>query len=122
MSQLSIVVSLFLIRWLVPILLTTHEPIGPPGMNPFHGLDDKDTEQFAAILNLVRSGAYKIEEVSIRGEGQNADTTKLYHILLTKKDSIFVEIYIIQNGKSYQSQKAIYSNNGVPLCFIEAHE
>ena len=112
----------FLIPWLLlpPDPPKAYEPVSyTPGLNPFHGLEDRDTVQFALILNLVRSGAYKVEGAGIWTSGSHTDTMRSDFLFSVNEDSIFVDVYFYRGGKSYLGQKAIYAKDGTPLCFIE---
>jgi hypothetical protein len=90
-----------------------------PGLNPFHGIEDRDTAQFTLILNLIHSGAYKVEGTVIHTSGPQTDTIKSDFLLSARMDSIFVDVYFYNDGKSYLAQKAIYRMGGTPLSFTE---
>jgi hypothetical protein len=115
MIYFSAILYLLLFMWFSPPEPTSYAS-SPRGIFPSYGFDQNDSERLAPILNLIRTGAFRVEE-NVFGLYKNkaGDTsTFIYEISLSHSgDSVTIEEYPLDKSINYyREKKEIYSVNG----------
>ncbi len=109
--EVFITLILFLTRLAAPERLEVLAP-KPHGLFQDYGFEQSDSEKFAPILNIVKTGGYKVEEVD---SSNGRRDTSLFNIF-QKEDSIVIEEQRIYGGKISDSKlKKVYSKKGKML-------